>query len=143
MRSYDLPKTVSLIAEQPVRIEARAQAHMAYTSPLNATKSGRDPNVVEPDAEVKPPRFDPASPAVDGKDVDVPCWALPNWIEVSGARDVLSVARPIATRRMITSGLMHCNGGVNLQACVPSAPYTPDGGRRRRRRRRDDAPLFD
>lgn len=31
-------------------------------------------------------------------------------------RTVLFVARPMATRRMITSGLMHCKGPVSLQS---------------------------
>lgn len=54
----------------------------------------------------------------DGKD-DIPLgWGLPNRMDASGVRTVLFVARPMATRRMITSGLMHCNGPVSLQSSV-------------------------
>lgn len=52
----------------------------------------------------------------DGKvdDTVAACWSAPNLMEVLVARGVLSIVRPIATRRMITSGLMHCSGPISV-----------------------------
>ena len=92
---------------------------------------GREPTVIEPSVVVPETNPRPVIPNSTSFEVvwldDSRPGADLNFrvVERPLSRDVLSVALPIATRRMMTSGLMHCASRSKLYSTNDETVYIP------------------